>query len=381
MKAAYSLFAASFYATTLMTSSSIVNADPISIRGFASAGFVTGDTQFDYISASDSISESSTFGADNTIGLQVNAQINDKTEFTSQLLAKGTVDAYNLDAHWGYISYSASPSLTLRAGRLVLPIAAMSEYVDVGYAIPWVRPPTEIYSAALVNNYSGFNLLYTLSFKGMQLVLQPLIGSLPKASLMGVDASAKQGLGLNTTLNFDQGSLSASHINVSDLELTYFGEDLSLDLTRSSISANLEFGNLLLITEYVQRSTSRNSGSSKRTMTAWYTTVGYQLGKFTPHLSYAKGETDTPQTVLAAGTPFTTPTGTVSLPEAMIFEPAPFSYRQESMTLGLRYDAFNKVAFKLEAQEIKPIDNSWGLFAKDPGDKAHLFSFVVDVTF
>jgi hypothetical protein len=381
MKAAYSLLSNSLYVTTLLISSSIVSADPISIRGFASAGFVTGDTQFDFISASDSIGESSTFGADNSIGLQVNAQINDKTEFTSQLLAKGTEDAYNLSAHWGYLAYSASPSVTLRAGRLVLPIAALSEYVDVGYAIPWIRPPAEVYSASMVNNYSGFDLLYTLSFEGMQLTLQPFIGSLPKTSLSGVDASAKQGAGLNTVLHFDQGNLSASRIDVSGLEIAYLGEDLSVDLTFTSLGTRLELGSVLFMAEYAERRSSRGNGSPEIKLKAWYATLGYHIGKFSPHLTYARGKTNSQQTVLPAGTPVATPYGTIPLPETMIIDPAPFSYAQESTTLGVRYDVFNKVAFKLEAQEIKPIGNSWGLFDKDPGDKANLVSFAVDVTF
>jgi len=381
MKTAYSFFVASFYATALITSSSAGAAEPLSIRGFASAGFVTGDTQFDYISASNSINESSTFGADNTIGLHVNAQINDKVEFTSQLLAKGTADAYNLGAHWGYLSYSASPSFTLRAGRLVLPIAAMSEYVDVGYAMPWVRAPAEVYSASMVNNYSGFDLLYTLALKDTQLIVQPFIGSLPKSSISGVDASAKQGAGLSTAFHFDQGSLSASYIDVSDMEITYFGQDLSVDISFISLGTRLEFGNVLLMAEFVERSSSRGKGSPETTVKAWYTTLGYHIGKFSPHLTYAKGEPDSQQSVLPAGTPVPTPLGPMPLPEAMIVDPAPFSYAQESITLGLRYDMFSKVAFKLEAQEIKPTGNSWGLFANDPGDKANLVSFAVNVTF
>lgn len=382
MKATHSLFAASFYAIALMASYSAGAgaAEPISIRGFASAGFVTGDTQFDYFSASKSISESSTFGADNTIGLQFNAQINDKVEFTSQLLARGTVDAYNLGAHWGYLTYSASPSLTLRAGRLVLPIAAMSEYVDVGYAMPWVRPPSEVYSASMVNNYSGFDVLYTLYLKDMQLTLQPFIGSLPKTSLGGVDASAKQGAGFNTTLQFDQGNLSASYIDVSNLDVTYLGLDLSVDITFISLGTHLELGNVLFIAEYVERhSVSDESPETK--LKAWYTTLGYQIGKFSPHLTYARGKPNSPQNVFPAGTLVTTAYGTIPAPETMIVAPAPFSFAQESITLGLRYDMLSKVAFKLEAQEIKPSGNSWGLFAKDPGDNANLLSFAVNVTF
>jgi hypothetical protein len=138
---------------------------------------------------------------------------------------------------------------------------------------------------------------------------------------------------------------------------------------------------MLFMAEYTERRSSRGVESPESKLKAWYTTLGYHIGKFSPHLTYAKGRSSSKQTVLPAGTPVDTPYGTISLPETMIIEPAPFSYAQESITLGLRYDMFNKVAFKLEAQEIKPIGNSWGLFAKDPGDKANLVSFAVDVTF
>lgn len=381
MKATYSLFAAATYATVLITSSAAGAADPISIRGFGSAGLVAGDTQLNYISASDSISESSTFGADNTVGLQVNVEFNDTLEFISQILAKGAVNAYNLDAHWGYLSLATSPSLTLRAGRLVLPIAALSEYVDVGYAVPWIRPPSEVYSASMVNNYSGFDLLYTLSLKDTQITLQPFIGSLPKASLSGIDASAKRGAGINSALHFDLGRLSASYIDVSDLEISLLGQDLSIGLTFSSLGTHLEFENVLFMAEYVERRSSRGDGSPDKKLKAWYATLGYHIGKALPHLTYARGKPNSPQSVLPAGTPVATPYGTIPLPESMIIDPAPFSYAQESITVGLRYDMFNKVALKLEAQEIKPIDNSWGLFTKDPGNKASLVSLAVDIMF
>ena len=410
---------------------------PVTLNGFASAGFITGDLDHDFYSGTDVISKSSTFGADNTIGLQISAAMNEQINFTGQLLAKGTIDGYGLESHWAFIDYHPTNHLSIRAGRLVLPIVMSSEYIDVGYAYPWVRPPLEVYSGIPMTSYSGVDMLYTLEFDSFNLVLQPYIGSLPPSDSIGYQMDVELGAGLNTTLQFDAGSVRAQAMTVKNVVgtessgLFTFGMDANI----YALGADLEYNNVVFMSEYMLKKFEFTGipGYSDVEGNAWYVTLGYRMGKFLPHITYATADMDTDQapalqvimTDLLAQNPalagylqsnpalmqaFMSDPVTalqsldtsnpavqqllasidpnalamlVSAPDLanMLLPPAPLFYKQDSVTVGVRYDILPKTALKLEYQEIKPKEESWGLFATDPGDKVHLTSFVIDITF
>jgi|GEM_PF-1780678 len=405
---------------------------PVKINGFATAGFVTGDMDADFISGTDVFSESATFGADNTIGIQVSSDMNDQVSFTGQLLAKGVLDAYNLEAHWAFVDYHPRHDFSVRAGRLVLPIVMGSEYVDVGYAYPWIRPPMEVYSGVPMTSYSGIDILYTLDIGDANLVFQPYIGSVPLSTTAGLEVDVQRGVGLNTTLQFEYGSLRAHVLKVNDAAIASGGLDFGMDVQVATISADLEIANVVLISEYMTKDYDFSGIPSFPSVKgdAWYVTLGYRMGKFLPHITFASADSDVDQVsglsliqaslgkllgdpaiqgALSAGQLellSTDPLAAVSDPaiESVLSQglttkqltelpamlsmadtqlpPAPLAYKQESITLGLRYDFLPRTALKFEYQEIEPQEESWGLFLQEPADdKVSLFSFAIDVTF
>ena len=427
----------SFCCTVALLTSAHAQAEslPVTLNGFASAGFISGDLDHDFYSGTDVISKSSTFGADNTIGLQISAAMNEQINFTGQLLAKGTIDGYGLESHWAFIDYHPLNNLSVRAGRLVLPIVMSSEYVDVGYAYPWVRPPMEVYSGIPMTSYSGLDMLYTLEFDSFNLVLQPYIGSVPPSNGIGYQMDVESGIGLNTTLQFDAGSVRAHTMKVKNIVSTSDLFTFGMDANIYSIGADLEYNNVVFMSEYMLKKFEFTGipGYSEVEGNAWYVTLGYRMGKFLPHITYATADMDTNQapalqvimTDLLAQNPALAaylqsdpammqafmsdpaaalqsldtsnpavqqllasidPNALAMLASApdlanMLLPPAPLFYKQDSVTVGVRYDILPKTALKLEYQEIKPKEESWGLFATDPGDKVRLTSFVIDVTF
>ena len=78
------------------------------------------------------------------VALQLSTDISDKMTATMQLVAKGA-DAWQPDIDWLYVSYKLSENGTLMLGRRMLPMYYFSEYMEVGYAYPWVRPPANLY--------------------------------------------------------------------------------------------------------------------------------------------------------------------------------------------------------------------------------------------
>lgn len=410
-----------------------VNADEelLKIQGFATAGFVTGDLETDFFSGTDIIGESATFGADNTIGLQIVADMNDQITFTGQLLAKGTIDAYNLEAHWAFVDYHPRHDFSLRAGRLVLPIMMGSEYIDVGYAYPWIRPPMEVYSGIPLTSYSGIDVLYTHKIGSMNLIFQPYVGSLPLTTTVNFEMEAELGIGLNTTLQFEYGAIRLHAMRVSDAAGNDGNTGLAFDMNSDviAIGADLEFANIVLVSEYMKKEFELSGipGYDELGGEAWYMTLGYRMGKFLPHITISMGDTDTDQMPaldafiadLMSNLDFNNYFESLTPPDQAAFEadpiaylsnpsalaalagagvdaaslsamassadlllpPAPFAYKQRSLTIGLRYDFLPQTALKFEYQQIEPQEESWGLFINAPDDKANLFSFAIDVTF
>jgi hypothetical protein len=85
-----------------------------------------------------------TFKAESVLGLQMTADIAPDLKATGQIVAKGT-DEFKPDLDWYYLTYKASDDLTLMAGRRSLPMYYYSEFSEVGYAYPWIRPPSNLY--------------------------------------------------------------------------------------------------------------------------------------------------------------------------------------------------------------------------------------------
>lgn len=106
---------------------------------------------------------SSRFNAhrDNKIGLQFYRRLGDDLSITTQLIAKGFDSYFDVNASWGFLSWNAKPDFTVRAGRLVIPLFMLSEYLEVGYAYPWVRPPMEMYSGVPLSSWSGMDFSWT----------------------------------------------------------------------------------------------------------------------------------------------------------------------------------------------------------------------------
>lgn len=84
------------------------------------------------------------FEKESMIAVQMRADIIDKLTATVQLVAKGA-DGWGPDVDWAYLTYQVGNDGTLMAGRRMLPMYYFSEYMEVGYAYPWIRPPANLY--------------------------------------------------------------------------------------------------------------------------------------------------------------------------------------------------------------------------------------------
>lgn len=100
--------------------------------------------------------------AETSIGLQGNFAVDDRLSATLQIVGRGA-ENFKADVDWAYISYELTPKLLVQAGHKRLPIYYYSDFMYVGYAYPWVRPPSDLYGWQ-VYAYNGANLLFRDSY-------------------------------------------------------------------------------------------------------------------------------------------------------------------------------------------------------------------------
>ncbi|QOY96018.1 hypothetical protein IM543_09390 [Massilia sp. UMI-21] len=73
-----------------------------------------------------------------------------------QVVSEQNMDGnYRPRVEWANIKYQATPDLALRIGRIALPVFLAADYRKVGYTMPWVRPPVEVYGALPISSSDG----------------------------------------------------------------------------------------------------------------------------------------------------------------------------------------------------------------------------------
>ena len=96
----------------------------------------------------------------------------------AQLLARARSANFNAIVEWAYVDYEFTDWLSLRAGKIKQPVYLVNDYVEVGYAYPWIRPPVEVYYLNNpLNTVNGAELLLAFPVGPGTLSFQPYIGS------------------------------------------------------------------------------------------------------------------------------------------------------------------------------------------------------------
>jgi len=313
------------------------------------------------------------FEYDSRMGLQFSAKVNPQLEFTSQLLSRARIEGWDVKADWAFAEYKLNKNVSVRAGRIRLPLYLASEYVEVGYAYPWVRPPAEVYRLVPVNALSGVSTPLKANLSGMDLLVQPFAGSLntdlaSRGLVVPVVADNMAGASIdlsNDTVRFHAMYFTAkvqADVAVpiplcgvplappcpSGLGTIYGSADVAV-LDTSAFSAwdvgmTVDWRNIVLMTEYAQD----NAGTAMDNQFGWYATLGYKMGNVLPYVTYAQRRSDK----------------IVDDPNTAAYEPAlisGFHQSQDSIALGLRYNVGNASALKFEVMNASAQDDTCGL--------------------
>lgn len=423
MKSRYSAIASALAAITVAAPASAIQFDGFFTVGAARHDDNTpqqpGVSENRYIGSlgDRGITNDITFETDTRFGLQISSDIADNASVVAQILGRGVDQNFNAVVEWAYVDYEFNKYVSLRAGKIKQPVYLVNDYVEVGYAYPWIRPPVEVYYLNNpLNTVNGAEVLLSFPIGKGQLSFQPYLGSnrddIPGGN--GAYFEAEGIVGIDVKFAAPGYLMHASSFHCREVNTfggltnvpTRFGFNVDVNLTGqgqcdvSAVGLNLDLANVVFYAEWTKRTTDKELSRPFGDTEAWYTTVGYRFGKWLPHITFAsiEGKTSTFSPLAVTCTGPCDPDGPGPAPtypagtELMNF-PVPV---QTSVTAGLRYEVNDSAALKIEYSVVDvstdsskidhPFGINYGLFDANferasPTDKIGVTSIALDVIF
>ncbi len=270
------------------------------------------------------------FKPDTNFGLQVSANLGDGLSVTGQFTGAGGED-FDAQVSWAYISYDLNDSWTVLAGRQRIPFFFYSDFLDVGYAYHWIRPPVE--TNVSVDSLDGIQFRYQGSMGSWDTRVQVYGGTSDSTTTLGgnsVDLGLEDAVGVVFYANNDWLQLRATHM-VADFFLEAPGSNQTdsdpVGVDFSGIAAHGTFGNGFVVAEYMTYTFDDPVFAA-----AWdkyegaYISAGYRFGDVTPHITYSTAD----QSLIGFA-------GSINGDEG-----------SEAVTVGVRWDFHPQAAFKVE---------------------------------
>ena len=354
--------------------------------------------------------DDASFKMDTRLGAQATVLIAPRFSAVAQVLVQQSYkDRWNPVVEWANVKYQATDELSLRAGRVVLPVFMVTDSRLVGYANPWARPPVELYSLVPVTHNDGADLAWRLPIAGITNNVQATIGRsdshFPNAS--GFDAGvaeARRIAAINDTIEigsfsgrvsygearltiaayaplFDAfrqfgavgGNAIADRYNVDDRRVTFAG-----------VGATYDPGEWFVMGEWARFDTRSIVGKKS----AGYVSAGVRVNKITPYATYARLKGESPRSdpglPVAALPPQLAPIAAQL--NAVLNRQLAALPEQSTISRGARWDFMRSAALKLQWDRIRLGAGSYGTFGNvQPdfplGGRVNVYSAVVDFVF
>lgn len=299
----------------------------VTFSGFGTLGIVQTDSDKEQFVRDRQVSGAEKdieFDIDTNVGAQLTAQPTKWLSATVQLLAMHR-DEENIDVQtqWAFAKLQPLEGLSIRGGRMELPMFAISDFRNVGYANTWIRPPDEVYALALLQRLEGADVTYRLPIGSTSLTAS-VLGGKSFFSLNGGKTDVGDVKGFNLQWEADWLTVRAGRVKARVAP-----NDINDPYTFSGIGVIVDRGNVVAQAEYVTRR-SENFATFVDT-DGWYVLGGYRFGSLLPYLIYGKTE---PQED----------------------SPTHLSYEQSTLAAGIRWDAFDSAAIKFQVQRVDTND-------------------------
>ena len=367
------------------------------VNGFATLGLTQSDEELAY----NDINNETNFRRNTKAGVQMTFNLDEQSSVITQFVSRGTND-FETKMEWAYFKHQFTHNLSSKIGRIRSPLYMLSEYIDVGYAVPWATMPQETYQTMDVfSNMDGADLSYSMEVGDLLAGVQFAYGRIDSDL---IDLDDVMSIGFTLAGDAWQTRLAYSQANTTSRVggVALYGDDTPVKGSFSSLGFTYDPGSIYLAAE----STLLTVDGSLPDASATYATVGYRFGRWMPHLTYAMNEsTDdddrsletavdnaapglTPAQLAAAD-----PAGFTTLATNVSGYQATFNRKTTRIGLGARWDYTSGVAIKFQYDMIT-VDDAAGLFGSTPADAAayasaaddapdstNIFSISIDTVF
>jgi hypothetical protein len=312
-----------------LAADSTADSDPsiFSLRGFGTLGVVhSSDDQADYVAngmqpKGAGFTDSWSATPDSKLGIQVSAQFTDKLSAVVQAVSQYQADGtYRPDVEWAKFKFQVTSEFDIRAGRTVLPTFMYSDSTNVGYSLPYVRIPLEIYGELPVSSSDGIDGSYRFHVGDVTNSTQAYAGRFDSSTPHGGYYNLRDLYGIVDALEYAALTL---HLSFQKLryDLGLGGLVLAADpQTLASIGASYDPATWFVLGEWI-----RQADDAGGLYHSWYVMSGLRFGKFTPYADHARA--DRAYAGTGGGPPF---------------------LNQDTSTLGLRWDFIRNFDCKLQ---------------------------------
>jgi hypothetical protein len=257
------------------------------------------------------------------LGGQVAANFNDKlsavVQFVSQYQHDGTYTPY---LEWGNVKYQFTPNFSIRAGRIALPTFMVSDSLNVGYTLPTVRVPVEVYSQLPITHSDGIDASYRFQIGAVTNTTQAFAGSYDSKDPGNVTYSIRKLRGITDTVEYGAATL---HLSYQQLRFNYGSFIINDTQAIFSVGVNYDPGKWFVSGEWI-----RAPDDQEGLYYGWYVIGGYRIAKFTPYLGYART--------------YMTTVGSLDLPPII---------NQNTASAGIRWDFAKNFDLKLQFDRIE----------------------------
>ena len=323
------------------------------------------------------------FQPDSVAALQISARIAEDVSMTIQMIGRFEDDEAEVNLEWAYINYDFSESSTIQVGRFRPSLYLLSNTLDVGYTYLWITPPSEVYGGAPISYADGANLLMNHTFENDVTIEAAAFYANVNQDLaisgQILPTNFHYMAGMDASISNDYFKLRAGYMKteismdtaVFDPIVTGLSETDGLKIEKAegsfaSVGLSVDVADIILTGEYVVRNVKDTL--LVEDTTAYYGTLGYRMGDFTPHVTYSVleneyNESDTDPTIL--------------------FVRSGQAVDSETITAGLRYEVNARTALKLEYQSVdkSPLQlNALGDLEYETTD-AELYKIALSVIF
>ncbi|HTF97633.1 MAG TPA: hypothetical protein VL995_15965 [Cellvibrio sp.] len=201
--------------------------------GFATIGLAVNDSpdlvfRNDVTQDNGAYEHNASWQNDTRLGLQWQGRWSSQWETTVQVVAKDRFDDSIANSiEWAFVRYRPVEGLDFRLGRLGADAFMLSDFRQVGYTLPWVRPPQDMYGITSLYNFDGIDVTKRVAVGDALLNLKTFYGNSNEKYPTGFDN------GQSTRFDFD---LFGANANLEwsewKLRYTYVSVEVNSDLTK-----------------------------------------------------------------------------------------------------------------------------------------------------